>query len=109
MDKFAASGPVKRAVISTATGDTTLVAAVAGKTLRVLAVVIVPASAVTIRFESGTGGTALTGQMSIAANALFTLPFNPAGWCETAAAALLNLEQSGTVALAGVLLYQEIG
>ena len=56
---------IKRAKIDAASsGDNTLVAAVTGKKIRVLAAFFtMTGTAVTIRFESGAGGTALTGQM----------------------------------------------
>ena len=45
-------------------GDNTIVAAVTGKKIRVLAVVLVAnGGANTIRFESAAGGTPLTGHM----------------------------------------------
>lgn len=102
-------GPVKHAAIAAASsGDNTLVAAVSGKTIRVLAVVLVASGgAVSTRFESGAGGTALTGVMDIADNGQLVLPYNPAGWCQTAAGALLNLELSAAVAVAGCLVYVE--
>ncbi|MGH2359755.1 MAG: hypothetical protein ACRDGM_04325 [bacterium] len=100
---------VKRAVIDHASsGDNTIVAAVANKKIRVLAVLLVAAGAVTVRFESGASGTALTGQMTMAANGGFVMPFNPAGWFETAASVLLNLELGGAVSVDGVLLYEEV-
>lgn len=88
-----------------ASGDNTLVAAVSGKRIRVLAAVIIAAGAVTVRFESGAGGTALTGQMNLTTNSGFTLPFNPEGWFQTVAAALLNIELGGAVSVDGCLTY----
>lgn len=103
------SKPIRRVAIDHATsGDNTLVAAVSNTKIRVLAVCLIAAGAVTARFESGAAGTALTGQMNIAANGGFVLPFNPVGWFETAASDLLNLELSGAVSVDGVLVYQEI-
>lgn len=102
-------GPVKYAVVDHAgSGDNTLVAAVTGKKIRVLSLFLVAAGAVTVRFESGAGGTALTGQMSMAANGVLQLPFNDRGWFETAAAALLNLELGGAVSVDGVISYVEV-
>lgn len=97
------------AVAAASSGDNTLKAAVTGKKLRVVAFTLVAASAVTARLESGAGGTALTGQMQLGANAPLVLPYNPAGWCETAAGALLNLELGSAVNVDGVLDYVEIG
>lgn len=99
----------KFAAIDAATsGDNTLVAAVTDKKIRVLSLVLVSAGTVTARFESGAGGTALTGQMTLAVNTGFVLPFNPLGWFETTAGALLNLELSGAVSVDGSLSYIEI-
>jgi hypothetical protein len=101
---------VKRAVIDAATsGDNTLVAAVTGKKIRVLAAfLIMTGTAVTIRFESATGGTALTGQMQPTQGGGFVLPYNPLGWFETLSGELLNLELSGAQSVDGVLNYVEV-
>ncbi len=99
----------KFAVIDAATsGDNTLVAAVSGKKIRVVALFLVAAGTVNARFESGAGGTALTGQMNLVANSGFSLPFNPVGWFETAATTLLNLELSAAVSVDGCLTYVEV-
>ena len=100
---------VKRAAIDAATsGNNTLVAAVSGKKIRVLALfATMTGSAVTIRFEDGAGGTALTGQMGPTAGQTIVLPFNPVGWFETSAATLLNLELSGAQSVDGALVYIE--
>jgi hypothetical protein len=100
----------KFAVIDAASsGDNTLVAAVTGKKLRVLAAFFtMTGTAVTIRFESGAGGTALTGQMTPSQGQTIVLPFNPLGWFETAAAALLNLELGGAQSVDGALVYVEV-
>lgn len=96
-----------RAVIDGATsGDNTLVAAVTGKKIRVLSLLaIMTGTAVTIRFESAAGGTALTGQMQPAAGGGFCLPHNPYGWFETISGELLNMELSGAQSVDGVLTY----
>jgi hypothetical protein len=98
---------VERVAIAATGTDNTLVAAISGKKIRVLQLVMVASAALVARFESGTGGTALTGQMSLAANQLFTLPYSPHGWFETAAGSLLNLELS-TSACHGFLIYAEL-
>lgn len=99
----------KFAIIDAATsGDNTIVAAVNPKKIRVLSVWFIASAAVTARFESGAGGTALTGQMQIAANGGFVLPFNPVGWFETASNTLLNLELSGAVSVDGSIVYVEV-
>jgi hypothetical protein len=86
-------------------GDNTLVAAQTGKRIIVHQLFLVAAGAVNVRFESGAGGTALTGQMNFAANGGIALPFSEQGWFETAQGALLNLELSGAVSVDGALKY----
>jgi len=100
----------KRAIIDAATaGDNTLVAAVTARKIRVLSLFVVASGgANTLRFESGAGGAALSGQMSLAANGVLALPHNPAGWFETLAAALLNLELSAATSVDGALTYTEV-
>lgn len=99
----------KFAKIDAATsGDNTLVASVTDKKIRVLSLMMVSAGTVTARFESGASGTALSGQMNLIASSGFTLPFNPAGWFETAASTLLNLELSGAISVDGMLTYIEV-
>lgn len=102
-------GTIKRAIISgSSSGDNTLVTAVTGKRIRVLSLFLVTSGAVTVRFESAAGGTALTGQMAIAANGSLVLPHNEKGWFQTAAAELLNMELSTGVAVNGALVYEEV-
>jgi hypothetical protein len=99
----------KYAVIDTAASpDTTLVAAVTAKRIRVTSMFLVTSGgANTIRFESGTGGTALTGQVGMATTSVLVLPYNEHGWFETAAGALLNLELSAATSVDGSLSYIE--
>ena len=99
----------KYAVIAAAgSGDNTLVAAVTGKKIRVLALwLTMTGTAVTIRFESGAGGTALSGQATPLQGTSIILPLNELGWFETAAGSLLNLELGGAQAVAGCLVYVE--
>jgi hypothetical protein len=98
---------VQYAVIDHATsGDNTLLAAQgAGKKIRVLSCFLIAAAAVTVRFESGASGTALTGAMNVAANGGFVLPYNEFGWFETGANALLNLELGGAQSVDGGFSY----
>jgi hypothetical protein len=108
MDGVTPLTPKFAAIAAASSGDNTLVAAVNPKKIRVHALFLVGAAAVTVRFESGAGGTALTGQMQLAANGGFVLPFNPVGWFETASNTLLNLELSGAISVAGSLVYTEV-
>lgn len=100
---------INRAAISAATsGNNTLVAAVTGKKIAVLGMLLIAAADVDVRLESGAGGTALTGVMSLAtAGNGFILPMTISGrhWVETAEATLLNLELSAAVQVSGLLVY----
>jgi hypothetical protein len=63
---------------------------------------------VNAKFQSGAGGTDLTGLYYTAANTGFVLPFNPVGHFETASNTLLNLNLSGAVAVGGQITYVEV-
>lgn len=97
-------------IIDAATlGDNTLLAAQgASNKIRVHALYLVAAGTVNARFESGAGGTALSGQMNLVANTGFVLPFNPLGWFETAANTLLNLELSAAISVDGGFVYSVV-
>ena len=100
--------PKFAAINASTSGDNTLVAAVASRKIRVLALMLIVGGTVNVRFESGAGGTALTGQMELTAQSGFTLPFSPVGWFETASNTLLNLELSGAVSADGCVVYIEV-
>jgi hypothetical protein len=98
--------PVFAAISGSTSGDNTLVAAAgASNKIRVLSLYLVAAGTTTVRFESGAGGTALSGVMSLIANTGFVLPYNPKGWFETAANTLLNMELNAAVQVSGGLSY----
>ena len=88
--------------------DNTIIAAVTGKKIVVVALFMVAAGSVVVRFEDGIAGTALTGQMNLTTNSGFTLPFNPVGWFETSVNTLLNMELDTTVSVDGSIVYVEI-
>ena len=106
---------IKYAVVDDASsGDNTVIAAVSGKKIRVLSYTLVPTADVVARFESGAGGTALTGQMSLLAedgvvSSVVSVNCAPYGCFETAAGALLNLELGGAVSVDGHITYAECG
>ena len=100
-----AKTPVYVVIDHAVSGDNTIVAADATRKIRVLALFLVAAAAVTARFEGGAAGTALTGQMVLIASTPLVLPLNPLGWFETAANTLLNLELSGAVSVDGAMTY----
>lgn len=100
--------PIKYAVIDDASSpDNTIVTAVTGKRIVVVSYALVASAGVTVRFESGASGTALTGQMSLAANGGVSSGFNPGGHFATVAGALLNLELGGAESVDGHLTYIE--
>ena len=99
----------KYAVVNIAgSGDNTVISAVTGKKIRVLHYSLVCGAAVNVRFESGAGGTALTGVMEFAANSGISVPFSPVGHFETTSGALLNIELSGAVNVDGHITYVEV-
>jgi hypothetical protein len=98
--------PTFAAISGSTSGDNTLVAAAgASNKIRVLSLYLVSAGTTTVRFESGAGGTALSGAMSLVANTGFVLPYNPTGWFETAANTLLNMELNAAIQVSGGLEY----
>lgn len=100
---------VKRIAISAgASGDNTIVSAVTGKIIRVYQLLVVSSGTVNARFESGAGGTALTGQMPLIASTGFATSWCPVGHFETLEGQLLNLELSGAVPVAGWLVYSVV-
>jgi hypothetical protein len=95
-------------IAASASGNNTIVAAGTGK-IRVLAYNFMGAGAVNAKFQSGAGGTDLTGLKYIAAaGGGICAPFNPAGWFETASATLLNLNLSAAVAVGGEIVFVDV-
>lgn len=75
-----------------ALGANLLVAAEAGRRIRVLGIIAVTTAANSIKFQSDT--TDISGLFPLAANGGFTLPFNEHGWFETLAGQALNINMS---------------
>ena len=100
----------KFAVISaSASGDNTVVAAVAGKKIRVLAAVtVMTGTTVSQTWKSANGGTAISGAMTPLQGGVIPLPYNPLGWFETIAGQLLNLSLGGAQAVGGAVVYVEV-
>lgn len=107
---------IKFASVTTAaaTGDNTLVSAVAAaaplaaKRIRVVDYMLVAAGSVTVAFESSVSGPDMSGVMSLIAGVQNTPGFSPVGHFETAAGSLLNLRQVGAVLVSGYIAYQEV-
>lgn len=100
------SGQFLYAVIGVSgSGDNTIITAVPERKIRVYAYTLVSAGTVAARFESGAGGTALTGQMTLAVNTE-TSNSSDKGLFETARGDLLNLELNAAVSVDGHITYR---
>lgn len=99
---------IKRTIIDVAgSGDNEVVAAVSGKKIVVIHYQLIAAGTVNVRFESGAGGTALSGQMNLTTNSGASDRFDY-GLFETAVGQSLNLELSGAISVDGYLSYIEV-
>jgi len=97
---------IKRVKIDAGSGgNNTLVAATAGKKIRVFQLLVMANGTVNATFQSGAGGTALTGAMPLALNTGFASGWGPVGHFETNAGELLNLFLSAGVQVSGWLVY----
>lgn len=96
------------AIAASGSGNNTLVAALSGRKIRVIAMYLSSAGTVNAKLQTSAGGTDLTGLLYCVANCGIVLPYNPAGWCETLSGALLNLNLSGAVAVGGTLVYEVV-
>lgn len=93
-------------VDAASSGDNTLVAAVSGYKIRVLAYHLVAAGAVTAKFQSAAAGTDLTGAMTMATGVPLTVPLEREGVIpDTVAGELLNLRLGGAVQVSGHITY----
>lgn len=88
-------------------GNNTLVAAVSGKKIRVVGGMLMATADITVKFQSGAGGTDLTGPLPVGAKGGFAIATSPWGSFETASGALLNLNLSAG-AVGGFLVYLEV-
>lgn len=101
---------VKRAAIATASGTThTLIAAVASKKLRILALLVQPSVQDTVRFYDGAPTTTpLSGPLIMAAIGVSTFTWNPHGHFETAAGNAFTCTTAGSVSVNGSVVYVEV-
>lgn len=97
---------VQRAAVTTATTGATLVAAVTGKKIRVLAMVAITTLANSINLDSNT--TDITGIFPLAANGGLVLPYCEHGWCETVAGEALNITLSVATSTGIQLIYMVV-
>ncbi len=95
-----------KAPISVATpGATTIVAAVPGKTIRVISAYLVVGGAVNINWQSHTTTSDADGVQDFAANGGIVLPFNPIGWFDTVQGEALDIVTSNGSQVGGNLTY----
>jgi hypothetical protein len=101
---------VQRAIISfVATGDNTIVTGAAGKLITVLGLVLTVSAATNLTFKDGTGGTAISGAMTMAVGTPFLLPFDPVSeWFQTSDSGNLVLNQSGTAQVSGTVWFVQV-
>jgi hypothetical protein len=103
-----ASVPKFAKIVASASGATTVVAAVTSKKIRVLSYVLVANAAVNTKFQSHVTPTDLTGLEYLGSNGGVSAGFSPAGHFETVAGEALDINLSGAVAVGGHLTYIEV-
>ena len=108
MNGLTALTPKYAAVTASASGATTVIAAVASKKLRILGGFLVCTSAVTVKFQSHTTTATATGTMPFGVNGGIAIPFSPVGWFETVAGEALDISLGGAVAVGGEIVYVEV-
>lgn len=97
-DKAGFAGNTKRAILTSSTTGTAIVAAPgAGLKIRVLAVAAVAAGAVSMSLASA--ANAITSTKALAANGGFILPYSEPGWYECAENEALNLTLGSAVSV----------
>lgn len=95
-------------ITASASGATTIVAAVTSKKIRVLSWTLVANGAVNAKWQSHVTPTDKTGLHYFAANGGISVPFSPVGHFETVAGEALDINLSGAVAVGGSLVYVEV-
>ncbi len=96
-----------RAVISvSSSGNNEIVAAIPGVSIVVVGYCIICASAVTVKFKSGTAGSDLTGAMPCGANGGLITPQWSGGHFDTGIGESVNLVLGGAVQVSGYILYK---
>lgn len=101
--RFLARTTIPLTVAATASGDTTLLAAVPGSAIKVVSVSVMANALVNVKFRSGT--TDISGVFYLPAQGGFVLPDHEDCWFKTTAGALLAINLSGAVAVGGQLTY----
>lgn len=100
--------PKFAAINASASGVTTVIAAVASKKLRILGFFLITNGAVNVNFQSHTTTTTKTGTLYCAANGGVSSGFGQFGWFETVAGEALDINLSGAVSVGGQIVYVEV-
>lgn len=100
--------PKFKTIVASASGATTVVAAVASKKLTVLSYVLVANAAVNVKWQSSVTPTDISGLLYLAANGGVASGHSPTGHFQTIAGEALNINLSGAVAVGGHLVYVEV-
>jgi hypothetical protein len=101
---------IQQAVVNfSASGDNTIVAAVAKQTIQMVGILLVVSGNTSLTFKSGTGGTALSGAMAMLANGSLILdPSQNNLWYQTLSPANnLVLNSSSAVQVSGTVYYKQ--
>jgi hypothetical protein len=80
-----------------------LIAAAAGKKIRVLALSLAATTSGTVKFQSASND--LTGDMNILGGTPLVMPYNPAVWFETNAGEAFNVTLATVTNLSGTITY----
>ena len=88
-----------------ATGDTSVIAGVAGQTIRIYRIFFVVGANTSIKFKDG--ATDLTGLMTMLSAGAFVLDFQADPWLTTSAASAFVINQSGTAQISGRVYYSQ--
>ena len=108
MSSTTALTPKFSTIVASASGVTTIVAAVASKKIRVLSWNLVTNGAVNVKWQSATTPTDKTGLHYFGANGGISVVFSPVGHFETISGEALTINLSGAVAVGGSLVYVEV-
>ena len=101
--------PIFAPIAAATNGDNTLVAAVTGKKIRVLAMCLVAGANGNVYFTSDPSGTVIfggsTNKMALGNTGGFVLPYSGVGWFETTAGTALIMNASSVGPFSGGLVY----
>ena len=90
----------------TAAGNNTLVAALTGTSIRIVALYFISSNTNTVTLKSGTN--ALTGAMDFTSQERMVLPLNEYGWMETNAGEALIMTTTKGYNVSGMLTYFKV-